>query len=254
MTSDMKPIRLFERVRQLAAANAGRTRGPDSAARAAAALAEARAAFEARRDAEALENLMRSGVGEDEARRVAAGLEDWEARKVAQAFWDSADKRLLLLYGHTGTGKTHAAAELITRCRFHFRHPDFGDTWEWPSVVSQRGRMLSARVLSTRSFYGEEAQREDHRLRAYRLLVIDELGGGGEIVTPAWVSCLEGIIIDRHREGLKTVLLTNCDAATFKHQYGERIARRIREDGTAVNLGSKSLSAPTKLKSVRGGP
>src|SRR5688572_23684376 len=83
--------------------------------------AEAKAAFEAQREAEALAHMVASGAGEADAQRMLAGLdESWEAVRQARAFFADKSKRLLLMFGDTGRGKTLAALELITLCRFSF--------------------------------------------------------------------------------------------------------------------------------------
>jgi DNA replication protein DnaC len=257
--SEPQALKTFDLIRQKAADFAARKAQENAqhdaylermARERAEAEVQARAEHEAKCASDALAHLVACGVGEKDAQRVLAGLDaSWEAVKQARAFYTQKEKLLLLLYGQTGTGKTFAAIELITLLRFGFIHPEFGNTWVWPSAITRRGRYVTADYLAGRSAFGEDVRKENERLRAYRLLVIDECGR--EVMTPAWASCFEALVSDRHRAGLKTVLLSNCEAAVFKQQYGERIARRIREDGTAVNLGAKTLSIAPKLRTVK---
>lgn len=222
------------------------------------ALAAAKLAHEAQQRDELRAFLLSCGVGRREADIIHRGVDADAARYPLIArcaeFWKATDKHILAIYGGTGTGKTLAACTLIAECRFDFHHPDFGPSWAWPSGTSQRGHYALAGDLATTSSFGERAEKAMRHLTQYRVLVIDELGQ--ELMTAPWLSMLERIVGERHRQKRKTVLLGNCDMVTFKTQYGEklsepdaqgrrktlvegRIMRRIRDDGIAIDAGTR---------------
>lgn len=186
------------------------------------------------------QHLLSCGVQRQEVAHLVQGLRpEWEACRVAREWWPSPSSILLLL-GATGTGKTLAAAELIAQCRFGYVHPDFGETWAWPSTLSERGLFVLAGDLATTSYYGVDAEKQRSRLLGCRLLVIDELGT--EVASAPWQSLLDTIVNQRMRAQRKTVLLSNLDKAGFKARYDDRITRRVRDEGQVVSLGSVTLT------------
>lgn len=212
------------------------------------------------------EHLKRCGVGEREARIVIEmnnpDLARWPALKITRDFWKDRRADLLLLRGPTGVGKSVAAAELIGMCRFDYMHPDFGPTWAWPTIVPDLGHYALAGDLCAGNLFGEQAEKHMNRLTRYRLLVIDELGQ--ETWNAAWNSKLERIVGERHRQRRKTVLISNLGKEEvikqtpqgprhvtvdrFKEQYGERIARRIRDDGIPAFANPQKSLFTTQLQ------
>lgn len=223
----------------------------EARARKAAQLAEARAAHEAQQLEEMDAFLARCGVGDEELDVLRAGVRpDWgsiigangqrfSAVTEARAFWASGETFLALL-GTTGTGKSVAAAELCSLCRFGYVHPDLGPTWCWSNVLSEQPLFTQAPQLARRSAFGTEIEKENSALRRVRLLVIDELGA--EIMTDAWSSVIQELVQARYRAKLKTVLLANLGPEKFFARYDRRVRRRVEEAGRVVNLGSAQLS------------
>lgn len=197
------------------------------------------------------EHLISCGVGRLDVERLAAGLSaEWEACRVARTWWRTPEP-LLLLLGAPGTGKTLAASELVAACRLGYQDPELGDVWCWPSTVSERGHVVLSGELATSSYYGQDAEKQRHRLIGYRLLVIDELGT--EVQSPPWQSLLDTLVNQRMRAKRKTVLLSNLDEDAFCARYGARVSRRIRDEGLAVSLGPVTMTRPRPLPPPRDG-
>jgi len=161
-----------------------------------------------------------------------------EMRPMLNAAMDFAadDRRVLLLAGRVGCGKTHAAevaAEL---------HPE-------------EGRLVTAFRLSRLAPWDKEI---DVLIRIRGVLVIDDVGTEHEAKAGKFASLLDGIVNDRHHAGRKTVLTTNLNVIqkensipgqSFRERYGERLFDRIRGNGRAMESNSESLRGK-KLGSV----
>lgn len=158
----------------------------------------------------------------------------------ARAFWRSPAETFLLFVGERGTGKTVAAAELCTYCRFGYQHPDLGAVWCWPHAISDAPLFRVASRLARMPTFGTEAEREKAQLRSCRLLVVDELGT--ELMTDPWLSLLQELVNDRYRAKRRTVLVANLTKRDFAKRYGSRVARRVEEAGRIVDLGNQRLS------------
>lgn len=247
-TKDAAPS-LMQRVREAAQEARRRAeaaaRDPEEARRQKdaqeAARAAALAAYEDDQWAHAEEALTAYGLKRKEVRRWRAGLsEDWEALRAVRAWLKEPEVTHLLLIGATGTGKTLAGVEAVVSCRFWYAHPDFGRTWAWPDTIGTSGLFVLSGDVATLSYYGQDTAKWREKLCGCRLLVLDELGT--EVMSAGWLSLLDTVINQRHRAGRKTLLLTNLDPATFKARYGERVARRVNEEGRALSLGAVTLS------------
>lgn len=187
------------------------------------------------------------GIGEREADVLQAGLDAdrYPVVRVVRGFWEQSVKTILLLCGGSGTGKSVAACEPITQCRFQYQHPDFGPTWAVSSRPRDRGHYALAGDLAVGEKFGPKAEKLLATLLAVRYLVIDELGQ--EVMTQPWMSLFERIVSERHRAKKKLVLVSNLDVDAFRKHYGEsgesegRIMRRIRTDGKVFGTGSRDL-------------
>jgi DNA replication protein DnaC len=127
--------------------------------------------------------------------------------------------RFLTLSGRKGCGKTFAAAEAV---------------WE------RGGRYTDAGQLVALSTFDEA---EWGSLSRTPLLVVDELGA--EHPNPAFEANLYGLLDRRYRQGKRTILCTNLNAAEFKARYCEngldRLLDRLRTGGRWVSLDGPSL-------------
>lgn len=217
---------------------------------------QARLEHEAAQQSALPQHLERCGMGARDAAKVALGLSDawgWvdvpgregvaprrvQALQAARDWWRG-DRSILFLFGAPGTGKSLAAGWLLTQLRLEYHRPDWGPTWCWPTTVSESGIVALARELATRPMYGTDADRLRERLTRCRLLVLDELGT--EVMTDPWQSLCDTVVVRRHAAGLRTVLVSNVSGRDFTARYGQRVSRRIRDDGLAVSLGSQTLT------------
>ena len=123
-----------------------------------------------------------------------------------------ADADSLLLYGPTGTGKTHTAlaiAGLAAERGF--------------SVVYGPAQQLLRRL--EREHFGREEGDSEETLVACDLLVLDDLGT--ELTTPFYTTALYNILNGRLLSGRPTVISTNLAPSDWHARYGEQIASRV---------------------------
>jgi DNA replication protein DnaC len=118
--------------------------------------------------------------------------------------WLPSNRRILVLAGLPGVGKSVAAAYAIRR---------------------YRGRWAKASYIAKVQGFSQEHENARARLKETRLLVIDDLGA--ENNTDHSRSAIEELIADRYDEGVRTVITTNLDAKQFKAAYTARIRDRI---------------------------
>ena len=118
----------------------------------------------------------------------------------------------LLLFGTTGTGKTHTAlsiARLAAERGF--------------SVVYGPVQQLLHRV--EREHFGRAEGDAEDTMIACDLLILDDLGT--ELTTPFYTATLYNIINGRLVRGAPTIISTNLLPADWPGRYGEQIASRV---------------------------
>lgn len=151
--------------------------------------------------------------------------------------------QILVMAGDIGVGKSLAAAWwLLAPCLpgvpLRLRHraePQPVDPWR--RATSAPLCLTSAR-LARWERYDDKAIAK--LLNAERL-VVDDLGTEFADAKGSTVATFDEVINHRWSNRRPTVLTTNHTAASFKAQYGERIADRIREDGGFLALAGASL-------------
>lgn len=142
------------------------------------------------------------------------------------AEWMRGDRRVLVLIGDVGVGKTVAAALIAAA---FIRRRKVVRYLREPSLV--------------RWWHSSTLAHEDHvsRLREADLVVVDELGttlsGQGERARDA----TGGLLDDRIAGDLRTVLIGNLTEKRLSDAYGSRFADRLREIGRVVHLTGESL-------------
>lgn len=165
------------------------------------------------------ERLAASGMPRGALDVVVAGVEPTEATQAVDE-WLPSDKRLLLLSGGVGCGKSVAAAYAIFRAR---------------------GRWLYAPNITKVASFGDEQAQVMAKLRTAKLLVVDDLGSEFSQTTGWGRTELANLIVDRYEDALRTVITTNLDAKAWRGYADERLRDRLGgKFGQAVVVGGKS--------------
>jgi hypothetical protein len=161
-------------------------------------------AFDAQREMDALqERLDMSGVPKGIRSVLAASFEPTEATQAVDAFLAS-EKRLLLLAGNFGTGKSVAAGYAIKR---------------------RPGRWMHASEIKKAARFEHEARMTE--LQTCRLLVIDDLGSEFNDGTGWARAALTELLLVRYDEGLLTIMTSNLDGKAWKAYADPRVADRL---------------------------
>lgn len=131
-------------------------------------------------------------------------------RAYADQFDTSADS--LLLFGSTGTGKTHAALAIAKVATGHGFSVIYGP-------VQTLLRQLE------KEHFGKAEGDSEEALLSCDLLILDDLGT--EMSTSFTNSCIYSILNGRMMAGLPTIISTNLSASEWAPRYGEAIASRV---------------------------
>ena len=144
------------------------------------------------------------------------------------AFGFGKNPATLVLFGTTGTGKTHvssAIAKVVIEKGFDVIYD------------SAQNIMNDFEDDRFRSGYGPSEKKSD-RYNECDLLIIDDLGT--EFSTPFTVSCLYNLINTRQNRGLSTVISTNLPFEELAKKYEDRIfSRIIGKDSKILNFVGK---------------
>jgi len=193
--------------------DAWRAANPDGDVRYAALLAELDALeVEARRRREFDASAESLGVGLRLVRALSS-LRDTEAVRLARAWWEGSRTWLVML-GHTGVGKSVAAAAVAREAK--------GAVW------------CPATSLTQATFDGDGA-----RLAKAPLLVVDDFGTEHRSAFAA--SCWHQVLADRHENERRTVLTANLTRAELRSVLGDRLADRVASDCELHELHGDSL-------------
>ena len=127
----------------------------------------------------------------------------------------SKDSPNLLLYGHTGTGKTHLSTA-IARKVIEKGYDVIYDSTQ--NIISdfETDRFKNA--------YSNAEPKAEKYLEC-DLLILDDLGT--EFVTPFTISCLYNLLNTRQNRGLPTLISTNLSPTDLQTKYEDRICSRI---------------------------
>jgi DNA replication protein DnaC len=137
---------------------------------------------------------------------------------------------IVVLSGGVGVGKSVAAAWWL--CRALASHD--GRAWM---------RWVNAHHLARMASFDGHATLDD--VENVDFLVLDDLGieyldGKG------WLSsALDSIFYQRHGNRRLTVVTTNLGVRAFSARYGERVADRLRESGTFIEVSGASMRHAT---------
>ena len=169
--------------------------------------------------------LGRAGVPADLARIVLAGFQITPSIEALRCALNEG-ARIAILSGGVGVGKSVAAAWWLSRAL------EAHDGRAWMRWVN--AHHLARMASFDWHYLLDEVEMVD-------FLVLDDLGieyldGKG------WLSsALDSIIYQRHGNRRLTVATTNLGARAFTARYGERIADRLRECGTFIEIAGCSL-------------
>jgi DNA replication protein DnaC len=172
------------------------------------------------------QRLERSGVGH-RALEAAAAPEETEALGAVRRWLADPQKTWLVLCGTRGTGKSVAA------------------TWAVREVCRSGGDAAFRRAGELAKLSGFEAgARELEHLKRVALLVIDD--AGTEAATDWARAQLHELADHRHEHYARTIFTSNLrwhptreDAQGLAARLGDRIADRIAQAGTVVQLGAR---------------
>jgi DNA replication protein DnaC len=174
-------------------------------------------AEDARRQSETeRERLKLSGVPGDIRRVLSTAFEPTEATQAVDA-WLASGKRLLLLAGTFGTGKSVAAGYAIQR---------------------RPGRWMHASEIAKAAGFKHEDRMAE--LQSARLLVIDDLGAEFNDASGWGKAALTTLLLTRYEDGLATVMTTNLDGKAWKQYADPRILDRLAGDGVVFGAVGKS--------------
>ena len=183
--------------------------------------------------AKAAGRLESSGVGH-RSLDAAANARETEALAATRRWLGQREKSWLILCGEKGTGKSVAATWALRECIRNGGHGAF-------RRVSEVCRMSAF----------EEGARDFEALKRADLLVLDDWGteSAGDYARER----LHELCDVRHEEYARTIITSNLrwhpgkgDPQGLKGRIGERLADRISEAGTLIQLTGQSLRRPGK--------
>lgn len=157
------------------------------------------------------------GVGTSPRRRMESVLDF--CKTYAAEF--SQKSSSLLLYGHTGLGKTHLSLAIA------------GKVVEAGYGVIYSSAQNLFNKLEKEKFGRSDGNTEENILDC-DLLIIDDLGA--EFTTQFTVSALYNIVNSRELEGKPTIISTNLTPEQLLSTYSERIASRILNNYTLLRF------------------
>lgn len=157
------------------------------------------------------------GVGTSPRRRMESVLDF--CKTYAAEF--SQKSSSLLLYGHTGLGKTHLSLAIA------------GKVVETGHGVIYSSAQNLFNKLEKEKFGRSDGNTEENILGC-DLLIIDDLGA--EFTTQFTVSALYNIVNFRELEGKPTIISTNLTPEQLLSTYSERIASRILNNYTLLRF------------------
>lgn len=183
------------------------------------------------------------GIPAREVELVMNGLRDTTTLGYAKTFLEDANKvgepsdrgsppTMLVLAGHTGVGKTIAAAWVM----FH-ANPLLPHGVKWKTEQAPKFRHVSE--LAQLSGYGEADKPERTAIKTTKCLVVDDLGA--EICTDHFAAMFDAVINARYGCLGYTILTTNLTSAQFSERYGERVYDRIRGRGEWYDISEPSM-------------
>jgi DNA replication protein DnaC len=160
---------------------------------------------------------------------IMAGSLVGQALEFAKQFRNDEERRILVLSGEKGTGKTTAGAWIVAQdppTPASMRHL-YNAKGRWFGELHPR--FVSSSDLQTVGLYDHERQAP---LKVCSVLAVDDLGMEYRDSKGVFLAVLDAILDARYRAMLWTVITTNIlEMKEFVEQYGQRLADRIVEFG-----------------------
>lgn len=150
--------------------------------------------------------------------------------------WRKSNRRLLVLVGDVGLGKSLAACWLIaTGPRRPYRHPGGYDERTWPEHLQPR-YIRSSRLARLSMYEANKGKAKPERLELElvekcSLLIIDEVGRGDVGSFERWADRLDDLVGGRYDAGLDTVMTTNKTREEFREIFGMALFDRLTGKG-----------------------
>ncbi len=157
------------------------------------------------------------GVGTSPRRRMESVLDF--CKTYAAEF--SRKSSSLLLYGHTGLGKTHLSLAIAGKA-----------VEDGYGVIYSSAQNLFNKLEKEK--FGRSDGNTEENILDCDLLIIDDLGT--EFTTQFTVSALYNIVNSRELEGKPTIISTNLTPEQLLNTYSERIASRILNNYTLLRF------------------
>ena len=157
------------------------------------------------------------GIGTSPRRRMESVLDF--CKTYAAEF--SQKSSSLLLYGHTGLGKTHLSLAIAGKV-----------VEDGHGVIYSSAQNLFNKLEKEK--FGRSDGKTEENILGCDLLIIDDLGA--EFTTQFTVSALYNIVNSRELEGKPTIISTNLTPEQLLSTYSERIASRILNNYTLLRF------------------
>lgn len=157
------------------------------------------------------------GIGTSPRRRMESVLDF--CKTYAAEF--SQKSSSLLLYGHTGLGKTHLSLAIAGKV-----------AEDGHGVIYSSAQNLFNKLEKEK--FGRSDGNTEENILGCDLLIIDDLGA--EFTTQFTVSALYNIVNSRELEGKPTIISTNLTPEQLLSTYSERIASRILNNYTLLRF------------------
>lgn len=146
--------------------------------------------------------------------KALGAFEETPASRAALDWWRG-QRNWLVILGHTGIGKSVAAAAVARTVK--------GSVW------------CPATTLMTQVAFEDNAA----RLSKCQLLVLDDYGT--EHQSPFAKSCWHQVLAERHENEKRTILTANLTRPQLRQALGDRLADRIASDCVMVEFQGASL-------------
>lgn len=182
------------------------------------------------------------GIPEQEVNLILNGLRDTTTLGYANDFLIAASSppatpdfdppTMLVLAGHTGVGKTVAAAWAMVHADPLLPHGQ-----RWKTEQSPKFRHVSE--LASLSGYGDADKPERTALKITKCLVVDDLGV--EIATDHFCAMFDALVNARYGSMGYTIFTTNLTVEQFSARYGTRVLDRIRGRGDWYDVSEPSM-------------